>query len=259
VNIVYGSVSGAAVEGQAANSGAYGVLGVNTAGSGVYGLNSAASSSLAGVLGETNATNNGTGTTVGASGVIGRVTPAAPGGYSAGVRGINNGTAGSGIGVIGYQAGSGWGVYGETPSGFGVYGLTTNATAASSGVRGETYSSNGIGVHAKYAGAGLGVALQVDGGSIKVAGANKAAFVHTATVANKISFNSTDVTNPMCDGDSTALLFVTQHLNPAGIVYNNNPIGVYYNTSRLKWEIFNEDPAAVIPTGAQFNVLVIKQ
>ena len=117
---------------------------------------------------------------------------------------------------------------------------------------------NGIGVEAKYSGAGVGVALQVDNGAIQVAGVNKAAFVHTAAVANKLSANGTDVTNPLCDGDPNALLFITQHLNPSGIVYNNSPMGVYYNTVRNKWEIFNENNGT-IPTGAQFNVLVIKQ
>jgi hypothetical protein len=62
----------------------------------------------------------------------------------------------------------------------------------------------------------------------------------------------------MCNGDANCILFVTQKLNPSGIVYNNSPIGVYYNTVRNKWEIFNENNVA-IPTNAQFNVLVIKQ
>lgn len=230
----------------------------NGSGNGVYGTNTAATGSVTGVWGEANSTSHGTGATGGVSGVVGKVVPTTPGGYSAGVRGINSGTSGTGIGVIGYQAGSGWGVYGETPSGFGVYGLTTNNSAASVGVRGETFSTNGIGVEAKYSGTGVGVALELDNGAIRVAGVNKAAFVHTATAANKLSANGTDITNPMCDGDPNAILIVTQKLNPSGIVYNNAPIGVYYNTVRNKWEIFNENNVA-IPTNAQFNVFVIKQ
>ncbi|MBS1912735.1 MAG: hypothetical protein JST22_12175, partial [Bacteroidetes bacterium] len=122
----------------------------------------------------------------------------------------------------------------------------------------ETFSTNGIAVEAKYSGTGVGVALEVDNGAIRVAGVNKAAFVHTATAANKLSANGTDVDNPLCNGDPNCFLFVTQKLNPSGIVYNNSPIGVYYNTVRSKWEIFNENNVA-IPTNAQFNVLVIKQ
>ncbi len=232
-----------------------------TAGTGaaaIHGSSTITSGSYAGVLGEAASTSNGTGANGGVSGVVGRVTPTSPGGYSAGVRGLNNGTGLTGIGVIGYQAGSGWGVYGETPSGFGVYGLTTNSSASSIGVRGETFSTNGIGVDAHYSGSGLGNALVVTNGAIKVAGTNKAAFVHTATAANKLSANGTDVDNAMCNGDANCILIVTQKLNPSGIVYNNSPIGVYYNTTRSKWEIFNENNNA-IPTNAQFNVLVIKQ
>jgi len=72
--------------------------------------------------------------------ITGTVTSTSPGGFSAGLRGINNGTGGLGIGVYGSQNGSGWGVYGTTPSGIGVYGNTTSGT----GVWGQ--SNSGIGV-----------------------------------------------------------------------------------------------------------------
>lgn len=229
----------------------------NGTGNGVLGKNTSATGTTSGVFGSAASTSHGTGASGGVSGVVGTVTPTTPGGYSAGVRGVNNGTGGTGIGVVGYQAGSGWGVYGETPGGFGVYGLVTNTTGATSGVRGETYSTSGIGVEAKYSGTGVGTALELDNGAIRVAGTNKAAFTHTATVANKLSANGTDVDNPMCNGDGNCFLFVTQKLG-AGVVYNNSPIGVYYNSSRSKWEIFNQNNAA-IPTGAIFNILVIKQ
>jgi trimeric autotransporter adhesin len=228
------------------------------AGTSISAISTVATGSVAALSGATSSTSHGSGATGGATGVLGLITATTPGGYSAGVRGVNSGTGGTGIGVIGYQGGSGWGVYGETPSGFGIYGLTTNNSAVSVGVRGETFSTNGIGVEAKYSGTGVGVALEVDNGAIRVAGVNKAAFVHTATLANKLSANGTDVDNAMCNGDATAILIVTQKLNPASIVYNNSPIGVYYNTIRNKWEIFNENNVA-IPTNAQFNVLVIKQ
>lgn len=242
----------------AANSSNALEVSTNGTGNAIHGTSTITTGSAIGILGEAASTGNGIGATGGVTGVQGKVTPTSPGGYSAGVRGINSGTGGTGIGVIGFQAGSGWGVYGETPSGFGVYGLTTNTTAVNSGVRGETFSPNGIGVEAKYSGSNLGVALEVDNGAIRVAGTNKACFIHTATAANKLSANGTDITNPMCDGDANCLLVVTQKLNPTGIVYNNSPIGVYYNTVRNKWEIFNENNAA-IPNNAQFIVLVIKQ
>ncbi len=72
--------------------------------------------------------------------VEGVVQATAPGGYSAGVRGMNNSTTGNGIGVYGTQNGSGWGVYGQTPSGRGVYGNSTTGT----GVYGVSTSAHGV-------------------------------------------------------------------------------------------------------------------
>ncbi|HRG92224.1 MAG TPA: hypothetical protein PLZ10_04705, partial [Chitinophagaceae bacterium] len=73
--------------------------------------------------------------------IIGTVSNSAPGGFSAGVRGINNGAAGLGIGVYGSQNGSGWGVYGTTPTGLGVHGQSTSGF----GVYGS--STSGVGVY----------------------------------------------------------------------------------------------------------------
>lgn len=73
--------------------------------------------------------------------VRGIVSNASPGGFSSGVRGINNGTGGLGIGVWGSQAGSGWGVYGTTPNGLGVYG---NATTNGTGVYANSNTGTGL-------------------------------------------------------------------------------------------------------------------
>lgn len=51
----------------------------------------------------------------GAAAVRGVITSTGPGAFSAGVRGVNNGTGGSGVGVYGSHAGSGWGVFGTAP------------------------------------------------------------------------------------------------------------------------------------------------
>ena len=167
---------GIGVWGSQAGSG-WGVYGVTPNGLGVYGNSSAAgygvygnSSSGIGVNGTSNTgtaanfsiTNNananavltastvGDGTVVDAttssvtssiSAVKGTVSPTAPGGFSAGVRGINNGTGGLGIGVWGSQAGSGWGVYGVTPTGLGVYG---NSSGAGTGVFANSNTGTGL-------------------------------------------------------------------------------------------------------------------
>lgn len=73
--------------------------------------------------------------------VRGTVANTAPGGFSSGVRGINNGTGGLGIGVWGSQNGSGWGVYGVTPNGLGVYG---NSSANGTGVYANSNTGTGL-------------------------------------------------------------------------------------------------------------------
>jgi len=147
---VYGTTpSGIGVHGNSAAG--YGVYGLSTSGVGVYGTSSNAQPGVFEITNNANTNNalsantNGSGSAVAgtrsattgtaaavtgstasqdgnARGVEGIVTPTAPGGFSAGVRGINNGTGGLGIGVYGQQAGSGWGVYGTTPTGIGVHG-----------------------------------------------------------------------------------------------------------------------------------------
>lgn len=63
-----------------------------------------------------------------ATALRGIITSVAPGVFSAGVTGQNNGTAGNGVGVYGMQNGSGYGVYGTTPAGTGVFGNSTSGT-----------------------------------------------------------------------------------------------------------------------------------
>ncbi|MBU0616195.1 MAG: hypothetical protein KKI02_00610 [Planctomycetes bacterium] len=68
--------------------------------------------------------------------IRGIMTSTSPGSSSAAVRGANRGTGAVGIGVWGSQDGTGYGVYGSTPSGTGVYG------------------SGGIGVYGVHPGSG---------------------------------------------------------------------------------------------------------
>jgi hypothetical protein len=224
----------------------------------VHGVSSVATGQSTGIEGDASSNSNGAGASGGVTGVLGKVVPTAPGGYSAGVRGINSGTGGNGIGVVGYQGGSGWGVYGETPGGYGVYGLTTNGTGATVGVRGETFSTGGTGVQARYSGTGVGTALDIGNGTIKVSGTNKAAFQHTATAAN-ITSNYTTIDNPMTNGDPNAILIVTPVLLSPNNTYANYPIGVWYSTGSSKWTIFNENSGGGFTVNAAYNVLVIKQ
>ncbi|BCM90162.1 hypothetical protein IAD21_02013 [Abditibacteriota bacterium] len=121
------------------------ILGSSSGGIGIYGQHTNTSGVQAGVVGESSST------TANATGVTGLIKSTAPGSSSAGVRGINNGTDYSGIGVYGSHAGYGPGVYGTSINGVGVQGRANKNSGVegfsttSSGVHGN--SSSGIGVY----------------------------------------------------------------------------------------------------------------
>jgi hypothetical protein len=79
-------------------------------------------------------------------------------------------------------------------------------------------------------------------------------FVHNATAANILS-HSTIIDYPLTNGHPNAIILVTLNWNPGGVggIYNNSPIGVFYDG--IQWRIFNQDSAAM-PVNAAFNVFV---
>ena len=140
------------------------------------------------LIGMTNSATTGTtGAITGASAstdpnavaIQGTISSTTPGGFSAGVRGVNNGTAGLGIGVYGSQAGSGWGVYGTTPNGIGVNGVSTTSI----GVNGQ--STSGVGVNGTSTSA-----AGVSGTSTSGAGV-----FGTSNTSNAGSFQNTNAAN----------------------------------------------------------------
>ena len=102
-------------------------------------------------------------------------------------------------------------------------------------------------------------ALRVTNGAIAISGAGvgtgTAAFIHVANNTNTTGYLTT-ISNPVCDGDPNALLFVTHQYSPLGVSGNfeTHPYSVYYDGSR--WQIYNDDFASI--TNMSFNVLVIK-
>ncbi|MDC8106115.1 collagen-like protein [Chryseobacterium sp. B21-037] len=160
-------------------------------------------------------TNNTTTSSI--ASIRGVVTSTSAGGFSSGVRGINNGTGGLGVGVWGSQNGSGWGVYGVTPNGLGVYG---NA------------SGNGYGVYANSnAGTGL-AAISTNGVAANISitnnsNANSAIIASTAgngTVVN-ISTTGTGAGLRSTSGAGFALHGITSQVSSAGVVGDNNGNG----------------------------------
>jgi hypothetical protein len=110
-------------------------------GSGLYGWHAAISGTAPGIQGVSASTSGS------AAGVVGEISSTSPGGFSAGVRGINNGTGPLGIGVWGSQEGSGWGVHGTSVNGTGVYGRADGGLGT--GVLGSHAATTGTapGIH----------------------------------------------------------------------------------------------------------------
>ncbi|MFN2291481.1 MAG: hypothetical protein ACK2UC_09860 [Anaerolineae bacterium] len=96
--------------------------------------------------------------------------------------------------------------------------------------------------------------------NVLVAGAEAEAFVHDATAGNIIS-GSTLVDYGPTNGDTHALLFVTQNWNPGGGggVYNAHSVATSYNPLYDQWSMGNLEPGMTVPMteGAAFNVLVV--
>lgn len=81
-------------------------------------------------------------------------------------------------------------------------------------------------------------------------------FVHRATSDN-ISANSTFIDNPATNDNPDAVLVVTQNWNPGGEggTYNDHSVGVWYESSRGRWAVFNQDRDPMTEDAA-FNVAV---
>ncbi|HWV65888.1 hypothetical protein [Chitinophaga sp.] len=168
-------------------------------------------------------TNNGDGTSIeGANNtttsniaaVRGIVNSTSPGGFSSGVRGINNGTGGLGVGVYGSQNGSGWGVYGTTPNGLGVYG---NATANGTGVYANSNTGTGLTATSNN---GIPASVSI----FNNANNNNALVVNS--VGNGTVVNVTTTGNGAGVRSSTAAGFgvhgITSAQTSAGVVGDNN-------------------------------------
>ncbi|MEP7234382.1 MAG: hypothetical protein ABI778_03710 [Ignavibacteriota bacterium] len=150
-------------------------------------------------------------------------------------------------------------------SGIGVKGISS----ANTGVFGETSSLVAPGIRAQYSGAGVGTALELANGALKVSGVNQTAFVHTATVANLRQVpsphswgkNATEIDNPLCNGDPNAMVLITNYqgtVNQSGGLQLALTSGVAYDTLRQKWQITIVQTEVMEP-GTQFFVLIIKK
>lgn len=90
--------------------------------------------------------------------------------------------------------------------------------------------------------------------NIFIPGETADSYVHLSDAATIIS-NWTVLDHPALNGNPNALLFVTQNLS-AFAVYDESPLGVWYNGSR--WSVFNQDLSAM-PENIAFNVYVPRE
>jgi len=71
------------------------------------------------------------------------------------------------------------------------------------------------------------------------------------------SGDSTFIDSSLTNGKPSIQLQVTQNWNPGGVGggFNAHAVGVWYDSARGEWAIFNEDGSAMA-TGLSFNVMV---
>ena len=85
-----------------------------------------------------------------------------------------------------------------------------------------------------------------------------AAFVHRAALQNIVG-NSTYIDHPLANGNPNAFILITQGSGSDGDVYDDHPVGVWYDANRGgRWAIFNQD-LAPMPEGAAFDVAVLEE
>ncbi|MDQ0592365.1 hypothetical protein QFZ37_000734 [Chryseobacterium ginsenosidimutans] len=182
-------------------------------------------------------TNNGDGTSLeginsttssSIAPVRGVVNNIAPGGFSSAVRGINNGTGGLGIGTWGSQDGSGWGVYGVTPTGLGVYG---NSSGSGYGVYANSNSGTGLNA-TSTTGIAANIAILNNANNNNVINANT---LGNGTVINVLSSGS-GAGVISSTGTGFAIHGITSAQSSAGVIADNNGAGeaiVGRNTSDI--------------------------
>ncbi len=140
--------------------------------------------------------------------------------------------------------------------------VTQNWNPGGSG--GEIYNDHPIGVW--YSPAGKWSVFNQDGAAMPNGAAFNVfvpppgtdVFIHTALSGNIVG-TVTYIDHPLTNNRPGAMLLVTQNWNPGGTggTYNNRHIGVAYDSTKGKWNIFNEDGASSMPEHASFNVAVI--
>ena len=136
-----------------------------------------------------------------------------------------------------YTSAAGWSVLVQKST--GNVGIGTTASTAKAHILGGGTSTP---------------ALELDNGALKVSGTAPTAFKFV-TAAGNISGNTAVIPTSTQANASTDILIVTHNYGSTGPYLNKN-FGTWWNGTN--WTIYTED-VSTMPTGATFNVLVIKQ
>ena len=85
---------------------------------------------------------------------------------------------------------------------------------------------------------------------------NSGAAIAYMHIAHTTAAASTDIDNSVTNNNPNAHVFVTPNANPPGgsAIYDNHPVGVWYNNATHHWAIYNDD-FATMPANAAFNVV----
>ncbi len=95
--------------------------------------------------------------------------------------------------------------------------------------------------------------------NVFVPGVDTKSWIHTAdSVINKIINNYTVIDHKLINGDSTAIIFISDVYNAGGNpgVYNKNVMGVFYNGVLGKWCIFNQDANIKMIKNSSYSVVI---
>lgn len=138
-----------------------------------------------------------------------------------------NGTGIAGVANIGTNA---WGIYGHSDTGIGIF-ASGNGNAATPNT-----------------------ALQIDGGALKVSGANNVVPAFVVTVGSMDAVCVT-IDNPLTNNNQNAMLFVTPRMDPSNVY--GDIVTIYAGTyPNGKWGICTNTTTKLY-ANSQYNVLVI--
>jgi hypothetical protein len=208
----------------------------------------------AAIEGTVTSTAHGNSASDAVTGVLGTVETSTPGGFSAGVRGVNKGTGGIGIGVVGIHKQSGWGVYGQAPTGYGMVGEIASG------------AGGGAAIRAAVTGGGVAPALELDNGGIRVAGTNRPVFQADLSTSCGGNDAYAVLNNPLINGDPNSMLVITHtDSSVGGVAFAPVDLGVIYNAPAAaiagcttdRWLVFNETNGTM--PNITVNVLAVTQ